>query len=463
MTHLAGSSARERAEAAIAKFRPVGGWVDPPVDRQPALAGDADADVIVVGGGFAGLSSALELRAMGARVILLERDFCGFGASGRNAGYLAGGGGVKFGLFLHRLGEERARDIVRFYEEGVRYVEGKLDEYAIDCDYLRTGLIRAAIHPSQEKGLREKMELSAKFGAPATFLSSADMRARGIPPAFICGVHSSTGGTLHPGKYVLGLRRAAIDAGVRIYEDSALLSYDEGQTIRCRTANGVARAPFLILATNAYTPGLGLLRNLVSPIRVSAIETEPLSPAQLEKLGWQGREGIVTPHVTMESHRLTVDNRLVVTTTRVDYVYGMQTPNTPDAAAYRALVRTMHERFPTLGDIPLNACWSGYMSLASDAVPVVGRTGRHQNILYASGCNGHGVGTHSLVGRLLASRVGGVEDPLLAALDHTTPRVPPEPARWIGMQFALRSADLLDAHVNRKARKLNARGSRARP
>lgn len=447
---------KERASAVIARYRPIGAWVEQPADRQPPLVGSIDADVVVVGGGFAGLSTALELTAAGARVVLLERDFCGFGASGRNAGYLAGGQGLKFGLFAKRLGEERTRAITRFYQEGVAYVEDRIDHYGIDCDYLQTGLLRAAIHPSQADGLRAKMEAAISYGAPATFLDSDELRRRGIPPAFLCATYSPNGGTLHPGKYVLGLRRAALEAGVSIFEDSAVLSWDEGRTITCRTAGGAARAPFLVVATNAYTPALGLLRNRVSPIRVSGLETEPLSPAQLARLGWAGREGIVTPHITMESHRLTVDNRLVVTTKRIDYLYGSRTPNEPDEAAYRALAEALYERFPMIGDVAVNACWSGYISLARDGLPVVGDVGEHGNILYSSGCSGHGVGTQSLIGKLLAQRIGGANPDLLVALQHASPRVPPEPARWIGLKSALRAADFLDGRVNRKARKLDA-------
>lgn len=449
-----GAKVSERARAAIAKYRPIGGWVEQPADRQPPLTGVIEADVVIAGGGFAGLSTALELTAAGAKVVLLERDFCGFGASGRNAGYLSGGQGVKFGLFAKRLGEERTREITRFYQEGVTYVEDRIAHHAIDCDYLQTGLLRAAIHPSQAAPLRKKMEVGIGYGAPARFLGSDELRRRGIPPAFLCAVHTPNGGTLHPGKYVMGLRRAALEAGVAIFEDSAMLSWDEGKTITCRTAGGAARAPFLVVATNAYTPGLGLLRNRVSPIRVSGLETEPLSPAQLSRLGWAGREGIVTPHITMESHRLTVDNRLVLTTKRIDYLYGSRTPNEPDEAAYRALAEALYERFPMIGDVAINACWSGYISLAQDGLPVVGDAGEHGNILYTSGCGGHGVGTQSLIGKLLAQRIGGADPDLLVALRHASPRVPPEPARWIGLKSALRAADFLDARVNRKARQL---------
>uniref|UniRef100_UPI003F495D7F NAD(P)/FAD-dependent oxidoreductase n=1 Tax=Cupriavidus yeoncheonensis TaxID=1462994 RepID=UPI003F495D7F len=433
-------------------YRPLGGWVEAPDDPQPELEGEAAADVIVVGAGFAGLSTALELAARGAKVIVLEREFAGFGASGRNAGYLAGGQGLEYDLFLKRVGQEQAKQIVRFYDEGVDYVERKLGEYGIDCDYNASGIIRAGVHPSQEKKLRESMRTGVELGSPGEFLDYAAMRARGIPPAFLFGCHVPTGGTLDPGKYVMGLRRAALRAGVPIHENTKVLSWTDGSTITVQTERGRARAPFLVLATNAYTPQLGLLRNKVMPLRVSALETEPLSAAQLASLGWPGREGIVTSHWTMESHRLTARNTLVLTTKRLRYVYGLQTPNVPDEAAYRELAKALHERFPMLGDLAIRSCWSGYISFAYDALPVVGEAGAERNILYTAGCSGHGLGTQSLMGLLLAERILGTEHQLLSALRHKTPSTLPEPLQWCVMNSALSVANMLDDRVNRKAR-----------
>lgn len=431
-------------------WRPIGGWVEEPADLCPSLEGAVSADAVIVGGGFAGLSTALELRARGADVVLLEAEFAGFGASGRNAGYLAGGQGLDYHLFMKRLGREQVARIIRYFEDGVAYVERALDRHGIDCDYLATGLIRAAIHPSQEKKLRANMALGIELGAPATFLDSAAMRARGIPPAFLSGYITAGGGTLHPGKYVLGLRRAAIAAGVKLHEKSPLVAFEDGRTIRCKTARGSVEAPYLVLATNAWTPQIGLLRDKIIPLRVSAIETEPLSPGERASLGWPNREGITTQHLVMESHRLTVDNRLVVTTKRLGYAYDAQTPNIPDDRAYRDLETALRTRFPTLRDVAISACWSGYISFAYDGLPVVGTAGEHGNILYAAGCSGHGVGTQSFAGEVLADRINGVEHRYWSALQHKTPKTLPEPAQWAVMRSLLGAAHLLDDQVNRR-------------
>lgn len=458
------TSPKSAGEAAVAetalsaKFRPIGGWLEKPVDLQPQLEGDVSADVVVVGAGFAGLSTALELAARGAKVVVLERKFAGFGASGRNAGYLGGGQGLEYDLFLKRVGHEKAKKIVGFYDEGVAYVERKLAGYGIDCDYNASGIIRAAVHPSQEQKLLKNMQTGIALGSPAQFLDNAEMRARGIPPAFLFGAYYPGGGTLDPGKYVMGLRRAALQAGVMIYENTALQSYTDGKVVTVHTARGSASAPFLVLATNAYTPQLGVLRNKVTPLRVSAIETDQLSGGQLASLGWPRREGLITPHWTMESHRLTARNTLVLTTKRLNYVYGSRTPNVPDNAAYRELAMTLYDRFPTLRNLGIRSCWSGYVSLAYDALPVVGETGDQQNVLYAAGCSGHGVGTQSLMGELLAERICGNEHPLLAALRHKTPSILPEPLQWCAVKSSLGLANMLDERVNRKVRDLAARG-----
>ena len=445
-----------RISTAAERFRTIGGWVEWPRDLQRPLEGQASADVIVVGGGFAGLSTALELRAAGADVVLLESEFAGFGASGRNAGYLAGGQRLDYASFLKKLPREQVSRIVRYYEDGVGYVEGKLAQYGIDCDYLPTGVMSATVHPSQEKQLREQMALGVELGAPATFLDEAAMRARGIPPAFLSGWISEGGGTLHPGKYVTGLRRAALSAGIGLYEKSPLLGFSDGRTVICRTARGAVHAPHMVLATNAYTPRIGLLKNKVLPIRVSAIETETLTPEQVAGLGWPNREGIMTQHNIMESHRLTVQNTLVITTKRLHYVYGSKTPNIPDGKVYRDLAIALNDRFPTLRDVGIRSAWSGYISYAADSLPVVGETGARQNILYTAGCSGHGVGTQSFVGKLLADRIGGVEHPYWSALQHETPSTLPGPAQWLVTNSLFGAAHMLDEHTNRKVRRESA-------
>lgn len=439
-------------------FRKTGGWIERPADLQPALEGPVSADVIVVGGGFAGLSTALELNARGAKVVLLEQEFCGFGASGRNAGYTLGSLGIEFDLFAKRVGHDKARQVVSFYDQAVPYVQRRLTELEIDCDYRRSAVIRAAVDPSQKKRLLHDRNLGLQQGSQTRLVDEAEMRARGIPPAFLFGYEQS-GGTLNPGKYVAGLRRAALRAGVIIYEGTPLLSYSDGRIVTCTTPRGTASAPVMVLATNAYTPQIGLLRDKIVPIRVSAVETQPLTDQQLASLGWHGREGIMTPHLVMEAHRLTAHNTIVSTVRQLNYAYGSRTPNRPDEGAYRAIIQGQQQRFPTLRGIGIRHCWSGYVSAAYDAMPVFGATGADQNIHHVAGCSGHGLCTHSYVGALLADKIDTGENALLSALDHKTPRTMPEPVQWAGLKTVFAATRLYDSWTNSRARK--ARGTSA--
>lgn len=442
---------KTKRDAAWGKYKPVSAWLETPTDIQPRLEGAVNADVIVAGGGYAGLSTALELTARGADVILLEREFAGWGASGRNGGYLVGAQNFDF-TFVKRVGREHAQRIIAFYQEAIAYVERKFTEYGIDCDYRASGTIKAGVHPTQEAKLLQLIKTAGEFGIPARFLDYAEMRARGIPPAFLFGFFSEQGGTLNPGKYVLGLRRAALSAGVKIFEDTALLSYTEGKIVRCETAHGQAHAPFMVLATNGWTNQLGLLKDKTTPVRASLIETAPLSPAQLKEVGWPNREGLLTAHNVLESYHLTASNTLVVGV-KMSAVYGSNMPNVPNDAAYRALHSTLVDRLPALRGQPIRACWSGYVSYADDGISVVGEMGDAQNILYAAGCSGRGIASHSFIGLLFAQKISGVENPHLTALRHDTPKVPAGLLRCGMMSSMLGVAELMDAQLNRKIRK----------
>jgi len=434
-------------------FLSISPWVDTPADLQPALDTDLDVDVVVIGAGYCGLSTALSLRAAGVDVALIERDFAGSGASGRNAGHLTPTIGKDMPTLLRMFGEARATKLVRFADAAVEYAEETIRKYDIDCDYADTGNIMAGVHPKQEKALRRAADTAARAGAAVRFVETGEMRERGVPDAFLFGAEEQRGGSLHPGRYVMGLRRAAIAAGARLFENTALLSLEPGAQVIAHCERGSVRARSAVLATNAYTPQIGRKRRLVSPLRVTLFETGPLSDAQLGELGWSGREGIYTAHEMLESYRLTAQRTIVGGSKRVRYAYGSKLAEGYDPDVFRFVAGAFRDRFPTLDEVEIARFWGGWVGMTVDFLPAIGVDDQHRNVHFGLGFNGHGVAQATLMGAMLAEQVQGRAHPWADAIERRCWSWPPEPLRWLGAQAILATLGFIDERVDRKVRR----------
>jgi len=443
-----------------APYLEISPWVEPPSDSRPPLEDDLSADAVVVGGGYAGLSTALSLRAQGADVVLLEKGFAGSGASGRNAGHLTPTIGKDLPTLLRLFGRERSALLVRFADAAVQFTEETIRKHGIDCDYVASGNVMAGLHPKQEAGLRRAAATAVELGADVRFLAEGDMRERGIPAAFRFGVLEACGGTLHPGRYVMGLRRAAIEAGVRLHENSALVAFEEGRSVVARTSRGSVRADCAAFTTNAYTKSAGRLPRLVAPLRVSLFESAPLSPAQLEAIAWRGREGIYTTHEELESYRLTTAGTIVGGSKIVRYAYGSALAEGNDPEAFDVITRAFRERFPTLGDHPIAHYWGGWIGLTLDFLPTLGVEGAHQNVFHGVGFAGHGVAQATLMGAMLAERMQGRGHAWAPALERKVRGWPPEPLRWLGAKVLDGALAALDRRTDRQIRALDRSGGR---
>jgi glycine/D-amino acid oxidase-like deaminating enzyme len=441
-----------------ARFEEISPWVKTPDDLQPPLRESIHADVVVIGGGYTGLSTALSLRAQGTDVVVLEQGFAGSGASGRNAGHLTPTIGKDIPTLLRIFGQERARNLVRFADAAVDYTEHIIRNHAIDCEYEPNGNILAGLHPKHDSRLRKAAETAQSLGAHVQFLSPEEMRERGLPRTFRCGVLEERGGILHPGKYVMGLRAAALKAGVRLFEQSALTRLSPGAKVVAATHGGTVTAGSAVLATNAYTKTTGWKPRLVAPLRVSLFETEPLTERQLAALDWHGREGIYTAHEALESYRLTARRTIVGGSKLVRYAWDSELPPAHDPGAFIAIHLAFRERFPSLRDVSMARYWGGWIGLTLDFLPAIGSEGPNRNVFYGVGYAGHGVAQATLMGAMLAERVQGREHEWEVALRRTERSWPPEPLRWMGAKLLNGAVRAMDYWTDIQIRRLGPLG-----
>jgi gamma-glutamylputrescine oxidase len=279
---------------------------------------------------------------------------------------------------------------------------------------------------------------------------------RRLPAHVACGYLEEKGGVLDPGKYARGLREAAVKAGARLFENTRVDSIIEGtgpprRRVRVETPRGRVSAETCVLATNAYTPELGLLRTHVVPIRVSLFATEPLGDGQREAVGWAGQEGIYTAHEILESYRLTADQRIVGGSRYIDYAWGSRIAPDDDPVVFAKLETMFRSRFPELADVAVKRCWSGPIALSLDFLPSVGRTGKNNRILYAIGCAGHGVAMMSHLGtKLAAMALRGEPGPAVLTQRRRIP-LPPEPLRWLVAKGIISALEALDRRSDRRA------------
>lgn len=438
-----------------AAFLPISPYLERPADLQPPLETDVAADVAIVGGGLTGLSTALALQRAGVDAVVLEREFCGFGASGRNAGHLTPTIGKDMPTLLALFGEERAGALVRFADHCVHRTEQWIDELGVDCDYLPSGNIMTVVHPKQEKRLRRAAEVAVKLGATVRFLESAEMRERGIPPSFLCGALEGAGGNLHPGKLVLGLRRAALQAGIRIHEQTPVLQVREGARTTLRTPRGALRADRVVMASNAYTREIGRPGRKVFALYDTLFESAPLSDAQLAAIGgWPGREGIYTAHESLESYRLTAQRTIIGGSKGVRYYWGSKPGDRggPHAGTQGTIARAFRDRFPALRDLPIARFWGGWIAMTLNFLPSIGAVDASGRLLHAMGYNGHGVAQAVAVGDLLADQITGRDNEWSRVFPRPAPTLPPEPFLWLAARAALGFFESIDRITDRQIR-----------
>jgi gamma-glutamylputrescine oxidase len=368
------------------------------VDR-PAFAGDVSADVCVIGGGFTGLSAALNLAERGIDVVLLEAERIGFGASGRNGG-LIGSGQRKDVLETEALfGYERSRLLWDFAEAAKTEIRERIARHAIDCDLVEGQLV--GIHTRRYAGWARELSqaLAERYDYPDTrALDAEETRALVATDGYLEGFFDSHAAAIHPLNFSLGLARAAEAAGVRIFEHTRVRAYSHTDPAMVEAAQGRVRAAHVVLACNGY---LGKLEPRVAgrimPINNFVVATEPLGAERARAL-IGGRYGVHDTRFVVNYYRVTHDHRLLFGGGE-NYRSGFPRDIARFVRPYVLKV------FPQLADAAIEYAWGGTLSVTVNRLPHVGRL--PPNLYFAQGYSGHGISTATFAGKLIAEAIGG--------------------------------------------------------
>jgi glycine/D-amino acid oxidase-like deaminating enzyme len=405
------------------------------------LAGDQPADIVVVGGGFTGLWTALALRARSPEldVALVEADFCGSGPSGRNGGFVHGYWAA-LPTALSLFGPERALALARAGDRIIPGVQEFLESRGEDAWLHVAGLLEVSAAPVQDAAIEHGAEVARSLGVPgeAVPLDEAEVEARCKSPVFRGGVLYRDGATVHPGRLVRALRDAVVDAGIRLHERSPVTRIEGG---RIYTSGGSIRADAVVVATNAWMTGWRPVANRVTNMGSWVVLTEP-APDALEAIGWTGHEALTDGRAFLHYFRTTDDGRVLMGAGagQIGFAGRVDDRFFADAAAGRRAEAGLRRLLPGLAQVKVERTWGGPIDVSADRLPFFGS---HGPVHYGVGYTGNGVGPSWMGGQILASLALGIEDEWTSLpLVGRRPRpLPPEPFRYVGGR-AIRSATL---------------------
>ncbi|PIE15637.1 MAG: FAD-dependent oxidoreductase [Rhodobacterales bacterium] len=373
-----------------------------PISPMPALKGDIRADVCVVGGGFTGLSSALHLAQMGYQVVLLEGQRVGFGASGRNGGQVGHGHNIDQRSLEKKLGRADARMLWDIADASITLTRELAEKHAPDAHF-KPGHGAAYFSGSETDAARKDRDYLARYYGfdQSEYLDKAATAEIIGTDQYSGMVLDHKGGHLHPLNLALGLARAALAAGVRLFETSCVNQIIEGKTASetslVKTAEGSVRADYVVLACNGYSSaGNAKVSRRVMPLNNYLVATEPLGEDAAKILT---RDICVYDSLfVLNYYRLSHDNRLIF---GGGESYGAKFP--ADIAA--KVRKPMLKLFPQLNEVRIDYAWGGTLGITTNRMPYFGRVA--PNILNASGYSGHGVALATLAGDIIAQAIHG--------------------------------------------------------
>jgi glycine/D-amino acid oxidase-like deaminating enzyme len=364
-----------------------------------------EADVVIVGGGYTGLSAAYHIRQKfpEKHIVLLEGACCGYGASGRNGGFC-----ITTDLLndKDKVDPEQRQNALEVSSYGLKFIKRMISEYGVECDLEENGMLEVALNSKHVRGLEEFQSFLKSYGLDATLLQGDELRSEIKSPRFIAGLKIPHGAILIPAKLVREMKRVVEEVGVEVRERTVVTRITPGITNHIDTELGDIRAPILVVALNAYAHKLGFFKNRVFPLGVFQIATEPLNNEQLESIGWGNRQGLSDMRTLFSYLVLTKDNRIVMGGSDFVYYDNDALSSGNDKTITHSITKDLFASFPQLEGLDIEHAWGGTTSYTLSEYPSVGVMGDHQNIFYGVGL-GEGVPTTQTFGRIIADLMSG--------------------------------------------------------
>ncbi len=427
------------------------------------LPGDTDADVAIVGAGFTGLWTAyyLSQRDPGLRIVIVEREIAGFGASGRNGGWCSALFPASLAKLARMAGQDAAIAMQRAMHDTVDEVGRVAAAEGIDCHWAKGGTVMLARSAAQLERAQAEVAEAREFGfgeADLTLLTAAEASSIAAASGVVGGTYTPHCAAIHPARLARGLLATVRRAGVSVFEQTAARQIEPGQVV---TNRGVLRARHVVRATEGYTPGLAGYRRAIAPVYSLMIATEPLPDAVWAQIGLTGRPTFGDlRHLIIYGQR-TADGRFAFGGRGAPYHLGSSIRPGYDQvpAVFAALRQTLAELYPVLADVSVTHHWGGPIGIPRDWCASVGldpATG----IGWAGGYVGDGVSTTNLAGRTLADLIKGTKSDItrLPWVGHQSPRWEPEPLRWLGLNGGLQVMSLADRQEERTGRQSKVAG-----
>ena len=435
------------------------------LDPRPALPGDRDVDIAILGAGYTGLWTALELqrRRPDARIGVVEAEIAGFGGSGRNGAWCIAGLGVTLRELVRRYGDDTARHVMRVMRDTVDEI-GRVTAAEIpEANFHKGGVLRLARGVHEVPVVRDGFEVRRRLGLEdgCALLAPDEVRARVAVAGVDAGMFDAHCATVHPGHLVRGLARRVEARGATVWEQTRATGVSAGGAGRrptLHTERGDVRADVVVVAGEAYLSQLEQFHRHVMPVYSLAVMTAPLTPDQLASVGWAGRECMSSQRLSVDYLSRTADGRILFGGRGAPYRLGSRIAPDQDRhdPTHGGLRAQFAEWFPQLSDVTFTHTWGGPVGMPRDWLPTFSYR-PDTGLAAAFGYTGQGVAASNLAGRVLADLITdqGAHWSRMPFVGHRPRRWEPEPLRWLAVRSLQRAVERLDDRARASGKPLS--------